>query len=354
MEPVRAMVVQVVVLVGLLTVVGCAAPQTASWGPRAGQPWRGVHVLAGNTAAIKALRTEVPRLAAIGVNLLVVEVNYGYAYESHPELRQANPITRDEARALAATCRQHGIRLIPQFQCLGHQSWKEHTAPLLAKHPEFDETPGQFPDNKDIYCRSWCPLHPDVNPLIFDLMDELIDAFQADALHVGMDEVFLIASEHCPRCKGKDPAELFARAVTDYHRHLVGKRKLEMLMWGDRLIQSNDQDKYSASQNGTAAAVDRIPTDIIICDWHYGAPRRPSSAYASVPMFLAKGFRVWPAGWKQAEGVEAFIDFSRSLGQPRLLGFLCTTWGEVKMEALSQWPPIRLAMKKLGGLNESP
>src|SRR5260370_1264356 len=83
-----------------------------------------------------------------------------------------------------------------------------------------------------IYCRSWCPLHPKVNEIVFPLLDEIIDAFQADAFHVGMDEVFLIGSDDCPRCKGKDPAELFAKAVNDLHDHLVRGKKLTMLMWG--------------------------------------------------------------------------------------------------------------------------
>jgi hypothetical protein len=50
-------------------------------------------------------------------------------------------------------CRQNGIRLIPLFNCLGHQSWAKNTGALLKKHPEFDETPQIPADNKGIYCR---------------------------------------------------------------------------------------------------------------------------------------------------------------------------------------------------------
>ena len=69
---------------------------------------------------------------------------------------------------------------------------------------------------------------------------ELADAFEADAFHVGMDEVFLIGSEHCPRCKGGDPARLFAKAVNDLHRHIVKERNLELLLWGDRLLPAKE------------------------------------------------------------------------------------------------------------------
>jgi len=348
MKRTRSRLLPALALGAVIMCTGCSAVKHPDWGPAAGEPWRGVHVGIGNPQAAEALRAEVPALAAIGVNVLVVEVNYGFAYESHPELRSANPVTREQARALAAACREHGIRLIPQFQCLGHQSWKERTGPLLKSHPELDETPGQFPDNKGIYCRSWCPLHPEVNPIIFDLFDELLDAFEADALHVGMDEVFLIASEHCLRCKGRDPAELFARAVNDYHRHLVGRRKVEMLMWGDRLIDaaSTGYSKWDASANGTHPAIDRVPKDIILCDWHY----RKRDDYSSVPVFLAKGFRVWPAGWKDVAATEAFIDFAGRHRSDRMLGHLCTTWGTAKPGHLAEWPPILAAMRRLGGI----
>ena len=135
-------------------------------------------------------------------------------------------------------CRQNGIRLIPLFNCLGHQSWATHTGELLKKHPEFDETPHVPADNKGIYCREWCPSNPDVNPAVFALLNELLDAFDADALHVGMDEVFLIGNENCPRCKGKDVGELFAGVVDAGHKHLVEDKGVEMLMWGDRLLDS--------------------------------------------------------------------------------------------------------------------
>lgn len=339
----------VAVALGVLAMsTGCAEKRAADWGPARGEPWRGVHLSVGNVERAEALMAELPELAAIGVNVIVVEVNYGFRYQSHPELRRPNQLTRDGARRLSAACRENGIRLIPQFQCLGHQSWKERTGPLLTEHPELDETPGQFPENKGIYCRSWCPLHPDVNPIVFDLFDELIDAFEADALHVGLDEVFLIGSEHCERCRGKDPAELFAKAVNDYHDHLVGKRKVEMLMWGDRFLdaRATGYSKWDASENGTQAAIDKAPKDIILCDWHYGKRDR----YPSVEIFQAKGFRVWPSGWDKVEATEAFIDYAQRKNTGAVLGHLCTTWGRVKPGDLAEWPPIRAAMTRLGGL----
>lgn len=305
------------------------------------EPWRGVHVMMTTQDKTKQLTEVVGELADVGINVIIAEINYGYEYQSHPELQAGNPNTKEQIKKLVAECRKHHIRLIPQFQCLGHQSWSKHTSPLLVKYPQFDETPGQYPNNEGIYCRSWCPLHPEVNLIIFHLMDELIDAFEADAFHVGMDEVFLIGHDTCPHCKGKDKAKLFAKAVNDYYQHLVKKHKLEMLMWGDRLIDAGkiDYGKWEASADGTAGAIDLIPKDIIICDWHYES----RDTYESIPMFLEKGFRVWPAGWRKLEATKALIEYSRSFNNSKMLGHLNTTWGTVSIKKMSTFEPILYA-----------
>lgn len=300
--------------------------------------WRGIHLMAANDQAVSALIQELPKFATLGVNAIIIEVNYGFEFESHPELRASQFITKAKARELTQAAREHGIRLIPQFNCLGHQSWSKTTFSLLTKYPQFDETPGQFPDNKGIYCRSWCPQNPEVNPIIFALIDELAAGFDADAFHVGMDEVFLIASEHCPRCRGGDPARLFAKAINDLHTHIVRERKLEMLLWGDRLLDANalKYSEWEAAKNGTQGAVDLIPKDVIICDWHYGK----QAEYPSVPFLLQKGFRVWPSGWQPLEGTKAFSAFARKQQDPRMVGYLCTTWGRVRIPQMGDWPPI--------------
>lgn len=287
--------------------------------------WRAVHLMSpGHSGLPLVKRAIVERLVPMGVNVLILEVNYGFSWKSHPELATPNALTLDDAKSLSAVCRARGIRLIPLFNCLGHQSWARSTFPLLAKYREFDETPDIPLDNPGIYCRSWCPQHPGVNNVVFALMDELLDAFQADAFHVGMDEVFLIAHPSCPRCRGGKPAELFARAVKDYHMHLVQNRGVEMLMWGDRLLDDSvmKYGEWESSRNGTAPAVDMIPKDIIICDWHY----EKRTTYPSVPFFLEKGFRVLPASWRNADAALALLECSLAQHNPRMLGHLCTTW----------------------------
>jgi len=308
--------------------------------------WRAVHLLDYNTDDdLDLLGKNLETLAKQGINVIILEVDYNFAFQSHPELRRGtSPITQEGARRFAALCKKNKIRLIPEFQSLGHQSWKAQTFPLLTVYPKFDLTPGAFPNNEGLYCREWDPLNSEVWPIVFQLMDEIIDAFRADALHVGMDEVFLLASEQSPSTKGKDPGVLFANAVKQIHEHLARKGHVEMLMWGDRLIDGSKDaiGEWEASTNGTASAIDLIPKDIIICPWHYEV----RDSYPSIPMFIEKGFRVLPATWKNVDAAKALIDFSRLHASPKLLGFIFTTWG-VSKNALLDFPPLVEGLKSL-------
>ena len=317
----------VFVLLGILSV---ALPSAAGEG-EAGKalPVRGIHLFAPAktdlAAALAFIRDSLPKE---GVNTLVMEFNYTFSFQSLPEFADPAALGKDEVAQIAKACRERGIELIPQINCLGHQSWAENTARLLVKHPEFDETPGKYPKNKGIYCRSYCPLHPDVHKVLFALIDELAAACEAKAFHVGMDEVFILADPDCPRCTGKSTADLFAGEVKTLHAHLkqIGCRTW---MWGDRFIdgKATGIGKWEASENGTAPAIELVPKDIVICDWHYD--RAPETAR----FFAQKGFDVVECPWRRPPVALAQLAQIRALRNgpdkavgSHALGMLQTTW----------------------------
>lgn len=334
---------RMVIAIIALAVAGCSmAPKV---GPKKGEYWRAVHLLNYNDdAALDRLAEKVPTLAANGINVLILEVDYHYDFHSHPELRMNNYITKAGAQKFAAVCRENGIRLIPQFQCLGHQSWAKETFPLLTVYPELDLTPGAFPDNEGLYCREWDVTNPRVYQIVFPLIDEIIDGFGVDAFHVGMDEIFLLGSDQSPATKGKNPAELYAKAVNDMYGHIVKKRKIEMLMWADRFIDGKALKfgKWEGSENGTYPAIDMVPKDIIMCPWHY----EPRETYPSIPIFLEKGFRVLPVSWNKVDAVNNLIDYSLGLNHPKMLGHMFSTWSRV--DDITVYPPLASLPKLLG------
>jgi hypothetical protein len=291
-------------------------------------PVRGLHLSA---PAKKDLPTAVEfireSLSREGVNTLILEFDYNFDFRSRPEFADAGALDKDDLQQIVKACRERGIELIPQINCLGHQSWAKRNGRLLENHPEFDETRGKYPNNEGIYCRSYCPLHPEVHKVLFALIDELAKACEAKSFHVGMDEVFILADPDCPRCKGKSSAELFAGEVKTLRDHLkrIGCR---MWMWGDRFIdgKATHLGKWEASENGIQGAIDLVPKDIVICDWHYD--KVPETAR----LFANKGFDVVACPWRKADVALGQLAQIRDIrgGDPAVarhaLGVVQTTW----------------------------
>jgi hypothetical protein len=305
----------------------------------------GIHLLEyTNDDKLIDLMLVIPRLAQQGVNLIILEVDYHFDFKSHPELRQSNNvITFEVAQEFAKVCKKNGIRIIPQFQSLGHQSWAQYTWALLSKYPELDLTPGAYPNNQGIYCREWDPMNPRVNEIVFPMIDEIVKAFNADGLHIGLDEVFLIQSEYAKSTKHLNPASVFAKVVNDFHDYYTKEKGLQLFIWADRLIDGKvyQYGEWESSLNGTAAAIDSIPNDVVLCDWHY----EPREEYGSIPYFLSKGFRVLPCSHKKLDAVEDLINYSYAQNDANMLGHLFTTWHEVKPDSLVEYAPLLKGLK---------
>ncbi len=307
------------------------------------------------------------------VNTLILRVDYNYQFESHPELRQDSTLSKGDIKKLVYACKAGNIHLIPQINLLGHQSWASQTNKLLSVYPQFDETPYvkmpakyEWPNADNLYCKSYCPLHPDVHKVIFDLIDEICDAFETDAFHAGMDEVFYLGEDKCPRCGGRDKAELFAGEVRLLRDHLAQKNR-QLWIWGDRLLDGKTTGigMWEASYNNTYRAIDMIPKDVMICDWHYERPDK-TAVY-----FAMKGLNVITCPWQnpsvaliQTQDMINFKNQSSKVMKPHFYGMMQTVWtdcnvfldgfyGKTKDEKAgnnTEWNCFRAMYDKIGQL----
>ncbi|MBV7530593.1 family 20 glycosylhydrolase [Chitinophaga sp. sic0106] len=276
-------------------------------------------------------------LAPRHINTLVLRVDFNYQYTSHPELRDKDALSNAQVKQLVAASRKHGIRLIPQINLLGHQSWAGQTTNLLKVYPDFDETPWvkmpekyAWPNPDGLYCKSYCPLHPGVHKVVFELVDEVCDAFETDAFHAGMDEVFYIGEDKCPRCGGRDKAELYAGEVWKIRNHLAEKGR-QLWIWGDRLIDGKTTGigMWEGSMNNTHRAVDLVPKDIMVCDWHYERPDK-------TPVYFAmKGLSVITCPWRmpnnavlQLKDIFDYRNTATADMKPRYQGMMQTVWSD--------------------------
>ena len=301
-------------------------------------PIRGLCINAPRPVGLDSFVTFIDKeLPSRKVNTLFLLIDYRYQFSSHPELTDTDALSKADVKRLVQACKQHNIRIIPQINLLGHQSWASTPNKLMKVYPQFDETPWvKFPDkdkyvwpNSDnLYCKSYCPLVPGLHEVLFAVIDELCDVFETNAFHAGMDEVFYLGEDKCPRCGGRDKAELFAGEVRTIHDHLAQKGR-ETWIWGDRLLdgKTTGLGEWEASYNNTYRAIDMIPKDVIICDWHYDRPDK------TAVLFAMKGFRVVTCPWRnpaygaiQVKDMVHFRQGSTPEMKERFYGIVETTW----------------------------
>ena len=287
----------------------------------------------------------VKYLAPLGVTHLVIEINNAFKFESHPEISSGD-ITAEELRTACDRLRAAGIEPIPLYNCVGHQGWSTRNS-LLKAYPEFDEAP-HIPDSglvaklhtrigdkwMSTYTPAWCSNEPKIYDVVLPAIDEIVEASGCKIIHLGMDEIFLYGQ--CDRCRGKKPADLFRDSLMKFYDYYKAKG-IDVMIWGDRLLDAKkllgDKGAHRARWTkdfeivGTAACIDELPKDIMICDWHYDS----EVGYPSVRELLSHGYSLWPSCWFDPVAAEDFwcesIKVAEELGKKELLpGMLVTGW----------------------------
>jgi hypothetical protein len=110
------------------------------------------------------------------------------------------------------------------------------------------------------------------------------------------------------------------------HLKSIGCR---MWMWGDRFLDGKGTGigEWEASKNGTHPAIDKVPKDIVICDWHY------EKAHPTPRLLTEKGFEVVACPWRKADVALGQLSHVRAIRggkdketAARALGVVQTTW----------------------------
>src|SRR5687768_12449253 len=85
---------------------------------------------------VNFIDTEV---ASRQINTLLLRIDYHYQYKSHPELVDTAALSQADVDRIVEICKKNNIKVIPQINLFGHQSWAGHIGKLLEKYPQFDE-----------------------------------------------------------------------------------------------------------------------------------------------------------------------------------------------------------------------
>ena len=304
-------------------------------------PIRAVQIYAATEQNIEDFERFVEKtLAPAGVTHVTVPVYYRFEYPSHPEITEQPATSVAIAKRMSAVCHRNGITIVPEMDIPGHQSTTlvgdrlPKPLGMLRVHPDMLEPYGEGNSTMSV-----CTRHPLLRPIAYDMIDDLMEAFDTKIVHTGFDEALDIGK--CPRCKDVPPHILLADLVNDINAH-VRSRGGEMWMWGDRLLDGycipTANVGYETSLNGTAPAIDLISKDVVICDWHYNVE---PMGHLTPAYWVTKGFRVLPCAFNSLMGTEQLVRAAYVLkDSPNMLGTYLTTWS-----SMSNF--IRLAEEKI-------
>lgn len=203
----------------------------------------------------------IDTLAYHGYNSIVIELDGAMEFKRHPEIndywiayckeyaeyngktyhnqiskriRNANHTynaggevySQEEMREIVRYCAEREIEIIPEVPSLSHSEY------LLGPHPELAECDDEvFPD-------TCCPQNDKFYEILFDLYDEVIEVINPKIMHIGRDEWWTMCI--CDKCRGKDPAKLFADSVNKCYEYLAS-RGVDAMIWGDKLVAVTDK-----------------------------------------------------------------------------------------------------------------
>jgi hypothetical protein len=193
-------------------------------------------------------------------NTLVLALADGVRLSTMEKIARDDAWTKDEFSNIVAFARENGIDIVPEVKLLSHQDklFKDKYPSLMFNKSTND------PRKEETYA------------VILPIIDEVIALIKPKAFHTGHDEVVW----HNPWSQKKWlnpgekmlPPELFLKDIERLHAHLK-KRGVETWMWGDMLISPEEfptmLDKHLHGAYGYATLRNKIPKDIVICDWHY-------------------------------------------------------------------------------------
>lgn len=298
---------------------------------------------------------------AYGLNAVVLEVGGAMEYITHPEINEgwldyckkfkAYPgqsveyqfsmdipknsihwenggggvLTQNEVRTLVAYCKERGMQVIPEQPTLSHCDY------MLYNHNEFAER------KEDPTPDAYCPKNEGVLQLSVELLEEIIQVFKPDIVHIGHDELYTVGI--CERCGKEDPAKLFADDVNFYNRFLK-KKNIKTMIWSDKLLNAKGKaghewggsEQNSKREDGTIKyhvpatyrCFEVIDPDVLIMHWYWMIDR-------NFDEYLLKKFKVCYGNFK---GVE-MLDADRRL-KLNTYGFCVSNWAECKDELLQR------------------
>ncbi len=239
----------------------------------------------------------LPLLAEHKFNAVLVMSNY-IRWDSAPELHLPSSASKESAKYLVELSKLYLLNPIPLLETLGHVQWmfvnNQHSDlladPAVAEPFAYD------------------PLNPNVYELLLPIIDEIIEIFEPEVLHIGHDEVRNVIpfpGNEAGRQVGFP--KLFLNDTLKFYKYLAGQN-IRVMMWHDVLLS-----------NEIIPILSEFPKDIMVASWNY----EPATVYSSLEHLQAEGFQALGATWFKPDNITSYAQFAK---QKQASGMIQTRW----------------------------
>ncbi|MDP1678404.1 MAG: beta-N-acetylhexosaminidase [Bacteroidota bacterium] len=239
-----------------------------------------------------------------------------FQFKRHPEIgKNRGALSTAECKELDAYAKKYFVEIIPIFETLGH--WEN-----ILIHPDYEKF-GEFPGAHTVNISD-----EKVYSMLDEMIGEIASCFSSPYFNIAADESWDVGlGVNRERVAKSDLATVHAE---HYKRifTIVKKYGKKPIMYGDIILNHPDILK-------------KIPRDVIIVDWQYGA----KFDYSSPEVFKNAGFPyiVSPAVWSFTGPFPNYLNTFLNIQNFNLDGFtngsqglLCSGWNDFGGEALRE------------------
>jgi hypothetical protein len=275
-------------------------------------PYRGVmlDVSRGKIPNRTKMEEVIRLLASYKYNVLQLYMEDCYILQSHPLLSRSNGYyTKEEVAYLDAYCKQYGIELQPNIQCLSH-------AHGLLRNPGYHTLA-----ESEVSLFSFAAGKPEIYDLFSDIFHEVLPWFTSKTLNLNLDEAYDLGTGYSKQAvKQKGGREVFKEHIQRIASVARKAGAVKLQLWGDCL------NKYPNLQ-------DELDDDLVFIDWNYNPlekfPSLDNHDASKRPFWLAPGTSSWNALFPRTQQADANIrNYIKEGFARQVQGVLVTHWGD--------------------------
>lgn len=226
----------------------------------------------------------------------------GHGAETFDRLPHGGYYTQKQIKEIVKYAQERNITIVPEIDMPGH------TLAVLAAYPEVSCTGGSFKVleqwgiQKDVLCAG----NEKTYELIEDVLDELLEMFPSEIIHVGGDEAPKDRWKECPKCQAKmkteklnNEDELQSYFIKRIGAYLQSKGR-KMLGWDEIMEGGLAPNAMVMSWRGEKGGIEAArmhhevvmaPTTFMYLDYYQAAPEgEPVNIGGNLPLEKVYGY----------------------------------------------------------------